>query len=99
MSLVHSKAENIGETSVHDSPGCKKYRSTPLQAPAQANLSDFLTNPGRPFQVTGADFAGPIVYHRSKMIQSKSYVALYTCATTRAVSLQMVKQGDVVIIK
>ena len=38
--------------------------------------------------MTGVDFAGPIVYLCSKKIQSKSYVALYTCATTRLISLE-----------
>ena len=38
--------------------------------------------------MTGVDFAGPIVYRHSKKIQSNFYVALYTCATTRAVLLQ-----------
>ena len=74
---------------IHDRAGCKKYRSTPIQTPAQANLPDFRTNTGRPFQVTGVDFARPIVYRRTKKIESKSYVALYTCAITRAVSLQL----------
>ena len=35
------------------------------------------------------DFAGPIIYQCKKKMQRKSYVALYTCSTTRAVSLQL----------
>ena len=74
---------------IHSCPACKKYRSIPLQASSQANLPEFRTTPGRPFQVTGVDFAGPIIYRRKKKMQSKCYVVLYTCTTTRAVSLQL----------
>ena len=83
------KLRRLVKSLIHSFPGSKKYRSTPLQAPAQANLPDFRTNQGKPFQVTGVDFAGPIIYQRKKKMQGKAYVALYTCSTTRAVSLQL----------
>ena len=80
------KPKRLVKSLTHNCPECKKYRSTPLQAPAQANLPDFQTNPKRPFQVTGVNFAGPIVYQLGKKLQGKAYVALCTCSTTRAVS-------------
>ena len=83
------KLRRLVKSIIHSCPGCKKYRSIPLQAPAQANLPEFRTTPGRPFQVIGVDFAGPIIYRRKKKMQSKCYVVLYTCTTTRAVSLQL----------
>ena len=42
----------------------------------------------RPFQHTGADFAGPIYVKCGPNIK-KSYVALFTCASTRAVHLSL----------
>ena len=41
-----------------------------------------------PFEVTGVDFAGPLYVKSSG--QSKAYIALFTCAVTRAVHLELV---------
>ena len=41
----------------------------------------------RPFQHTGLDFAGPLMVKDGN--QSKAYVTLFTCATTRAVHLEL----------
>ena len=71
------KLRRLVKSIIHSCPGRKKYRSIPLQAPAQANLPEFWTTPGRPFQVTGVDFVGPIIYRRKKKMKSKCYV-VYT---------------------
>jgi hypothetical protein len=42
----------------------------------------------RPFQINGIDFAGPL-YIRGKTPLRKCYIALFTCATGRAVHLQL----------
>jgi len=42
----------------------------------------------RPFQVTGIDFAGPL-YVKGKPPLRKSYIALFSCATVRAVHLEL----------
>ena len=42
----------------------------------------------RPFQVTGIDFAGPL-YVKGKLPLRKCYIALFTCATVRAVHLEL----------
>ena len=44
-----------------------------------------------PFAVTGVDFAGPIEYKQKKNTVGKAYVALFTCASTRAVHLKLCK--------
>lgn len=41
-----------------------------------------------PFEVTGVDFAGPL-FVKSKNNAEKAYVALFTCAVTRAVHLEL----------
>jgi len=56
------KLRRLVKSIIHGCPGCKKYRAIPLQAPAQANLPEFRTTPGKTFQVTGVDFAGSILY-------------------------------------
>ena len=42
----------------------------------------------RPFQVTGIDFAGPL-YVKGKPLLRKCYIVLFTCATIRAVHLEL----------
>jgi len=54
------------------------------EAPMQA---DRITA-SRPFQVTDIDFAGPL-YVKGKLPLRKCYIALFTCATVRAVHLEL----------
>ncbi len=68
---------------------CLRYRAKPLSAPPTAPLPEFRTQGGRAFQSVGVDFAGPLEYKVSKNKQGKVYVALYTCATSRAVHLHL----------
>ena len=42
----------------------------------------------KPFRVTGIDFAGPL-YIKVGSNKRKGYIALFTCATTRAVHLEL----------
>jgi hypothetical protein len=50
-------------------------------------LSDCITS-SRPFAVTGIDFAGPL-YIKVGSDMRKAYISLFTCATTRAVHLEL----------
>ena len=74
---------------LHKCEKCKCYRTQPLPPPPAAALPEFRTEGSRAFQTVGVDFAGPLEYKVSKNIKAKSYVALYTCATTRAVHLDL----------
>jgi len=42
-----------------------------------------------PLASTGVDFAGPIKYRINKKTVGKAYIALFTCATTRALHLKL----------
>ena len=68
---------------------CLRYRAKPFAAPPTAPLPEFRTQGDRAFQTVGVDFAGPFEYKVSKNKQGKAYVALYTCATSRAVHLHL----------
>ena len=48
----------------------------------RAELSD-------PFAVTGVDFPGPMYYKIKKSTNVKAYIALFTCASTRALHLRL----------
>jgi hypothetical protein len=49
--------------------------------------------PLRPFAVTGIDYAGPL-FGKVRITLKKSYIALFTCATTRAVHLELCLDMD-----
>lgn len=58
-----------------------------------ADLSSFRTNPGRPFQTTGIDYAGPVQLrtHPGKSYKiRKGYIALFICFRVRALHLELV---------
>jgi hypothetical protein len=42
----------------------------------------------KPFAVTGVDFAGPLYVKVGKELK-KSYIMLFTCATTRALNFEL----------
>lgn len=71
---------------------CKKYRVKILKAPPISVLPTFRTEFTEPFTVTGGDFAGPLLYKSGRDQTSKAYIALFTCASTRAVHLRLCKE-------
>ena len=67
---------------------CKVFSAKHLTAPGMAPLPEMRVTRSRPFQHTGVDFAGPL-YVKTDEGKTKSYIALFTCATTRAVHLEL----------
>ena len=74
---------------VHRCNLCKRYRVKPLSSPKKAKLPSYRTKKVEHFAVTGVDYAGPMLYKVNKHCFSKCYVALFTCASTRAVHLKL----------
>ncbi len=70
---------------------CKVFSTKPYTAPATSQLPEFRTTPGRPFEATGVDFAGPLIYKVTKKEEGKCNVIIFTCATSRAVHLELAK--------
>ena len=66
---------------------CAKRSSKALKGTVTAPLPEVLVKPARTFTVTGCDFTGPIYWQNNE----KSYVALFTCAVTRAVHLELTR--------
>ena len=54
-------------------------------------MPKFRTEAGKPFETTGIDFSGPLYYKISKKERDTCYILLFTCATTRAVHLEITK--------
>ncbi|KAF0306014.1 hypothetical protein FJT64_022433 [Amphibalanus amphitrite] len=75
---------------------CRRYRCVPYRSPEGA-LPNFRTQPSRPFAKVGVDFFGPLYVDQS---QAKVWVLLITCATSRAVHLELVRSqatADVIL--
>ena len=70
---------------------CKVFSTKPYGATLTAPLPTFRTEASRPFEFTGVDFAGPILYKVGKKEEAKAYIVIFTCATTRAVHLEVTK--------
>ena len=68
---------------------CKVFTIKHLNAPQMAPLPDMRVLRTRPFQHTGVDFAGPLYIKTNPGESAKAYIALFTCATTRAVHLEL----------
>ena len=83
----------------HKCNHCKKYRAKVLSAPPTSALPRFRTELTEPFNVTGVDFAGPLLYKSGNNGTSKAYITLFTCASTRAVHLKLCKDMTVMEFK
>ncbi|GFU31945.1 integrase catalytic domain-containing protein [Nephila pilipes] len=67
---------------------CRKYYLKPAQQiTAQLPKNRVFENP--PFTVTGIDFTGPDILRSGKDSQQKSYIALFICAVTRALHIEL----------
>ena len=76
---------------IRDCTVCKRYRWKPLSTSPilEFRLQLFKTELSDPFVVMGVDFAGPVYYKITKSSTAKAYIALFTCASTRAVHLKL----------
>jgi hypothetical protein len=77
---------------IHSCVICKKHEGKPYALPAAPPLPDFRIQQQPPFTSTGVDFAGPLYVKDSKKGKTlaKTWIALYTCAVTRALHLELV---------
>ena len=70
---------------------CKKHEGKPYSLPVSPPLPKFRAQRQPPFTSTGVDFAGPIFVKDFKSKSpTKTWIALYTCAVTRALHLELV---------
>ncbi|XP_064469989.1 uncharacterized protein LOC135384731 [Ornithodoros turicata] len=83
-----TRARQLVKSTMRSCKVCARFRAIRATAPT-APLPADRTNPTHPFDITGVDFAGP-VYIKNARGSPKSYIALFTCATTRAVHLELV---------
>ncbi len=82
---------------------CKRIQGKPFSTPPTTDLPSFRVKEDYAFMSVGVDFAGPLFIKRNDENKSnemsKTYIALFTCATSRAVHLELVEnlQADTFI--
>ena len=70
---------------------CVRLKAEPYVSPSAPALPKFRVTEAKAFTYTATDFLGPIyVKQAGNKAPVKSYVALFTCCTTRAVKLELV---------
>ena len=69
---------------------CRKVSSRPFNPPDPPPLPKCRLNDSPPFSVTGVDFTGALYVKNDVGQEKKVYVCLFTCASTRAVHLEVV---------
>ena len=69
---------------------CRRYEGKPFTAPPFPDLPTDRVYEGLPFTYTGLDFAGPLhLNSATPENRSKAYCCLFTCASTRALHLEL----------
>ena len=76
---------------IQDCTVCKCYWWKPLSTSPilECRLPLFRTQLSDTFVMTWVDFAGPVYYKITKSSTAKAYIALFTCASIRAVHLKL----------
>lgn len=83
------RARQMTKTIVAACPTCKRLRVKAMQQTTAPLPRDRITE-APPFETVGVDFAGPLFVRAKKDKVEKAYIALFTCAVTRAVHLELV---------
>ena len=70
---------------------CKVFATKPYGTLTTSALPEFRTEVSRPFQYVGVDFAGLSKVKVNKTKEEKAHVLIFTCATSRAVHLELTR--------
>ena len=84
---LNSKVKKV----INQCDTCKVFSTKPYGSTTTAAMPNFRTEGGRRFETTGVDFAGQLDYKITKKERGKCHVLIFTCATSRAVHLELAK--------
>ena len=73
---------------------CNWFSERAFATAPSLSLPEFRTDEGPPFVNIGLDFAGPLYIRGAQGNTSKSYICLFTCASTHAVHLELTESLD-----
>ena len=72
---------------------CRKIEGMAYPSPVTCDLPQFRVGANRAFETTGVDFCGPVYLKgtgkKNDKTMQKAYIAIFTCATTRMVHLEI----------
>ena len=68
---------------------CRRYEGKAYTGQLIPDLPTERVSADPPFNNTGIDFAGPLYIHTAEAKESKAYVCIFTCASTRALHLEV----------
>ena len=83
------KLQQIANRVIRKCLGCKRFCTKQCSTQQQDILPSDRTTGIRPFQVTGADFSGPIMYCNKNVGVKKTYILLFKCSLTREIHLEL----------
>lgn len=75
---------------LHRCTVCRKHGGRPYAVPDAAPLPKMRVQEVPPFSITGVDFTGALYVKQHNGEEGKAYICLFTCATSRAVHLEVV---------
>ena len=85
------KGRGLVRSVIHQCVVCRRYEGKLHHYPAAPPLPEFQVNEAPLFLSTGVDFAGPLYIRIHGLVKSKKvWICLYTCCTTRIVSIDFV---------
>ena len=76
---------------------CRRFQGQSYPVPESPDLPEFRVRDVHAFSCVGVDFAGPLFVNskaKDDTEMTKVYIALFTCATSRAVHLELVSSLD-----
>ena len=79
---------------LHKCVTCRRHQGKPFPAPKHAPLPAERISESRPFSVCGLDYSGYLSVKTYQNEVTKVYIALFTCAVTRAIHLEIVENGS-----
>ncbi|XP_045170970.2 uncharacterized protein LOC123533396 [Mercenaria mercenaria] len=79
------------QTEIRKCVTCKRINGKQYPAPDPPPLPKFRLEDSAPFTVTGVDFTGALHVKDQRGNMSKEYICLFTCASTRALHLEVVQ--------
>ena len=85
------KGRQLVKTELKKCVTCRKVEGPPFRSLASPPLPEIRVGRSQPFRVTGVDYAGPIYIRNNRKEVAKAYICLFTCATIRAVHLEVVE--------
>ena len=75
---------------------CRRAEGKPYSSPPSPDLPEFRVSEEPPFTNVGLDFAGPLLVRRDTVEDIyKVYILLFTCASTRALHLELTQTLNV----